>query len=87
MNVYLLGAAAMGALLTISAPAQAHDGCGEGFYRGPHGNCHPDGYHPGPGPAHVAYVDGHYYHGHGYYYHNRWYQERYRWHDGSWRYR
>jgi hypothetical protein len=85
MKLYLLGAAAMGALLTLSAPAQAHDGCGQGFSRGPHGNCHADGYRPGPAP--VAYVDGRFYEGHGYYYHNHWYHDRYRHHDGSWRYR
>jgi hypothetical protein len=85
MKVLLLSAAAIGAAMVVSAPAQARDGCGHGYYRGPHGHCHAEGYRTGPAPA--GYVDGRYYHGHGYLYHNRWYRERYRWHDGGWRYR
>jgi len=74
---------AVSAILT-AAPAEARQGCGVGFHRGPQGVCRPNRpvvvvrpgvpaigvYHPGRG-----YWDGHRYWAHRY------------WHRGGWRYR
>jgi hypothetical protein len=81
----LLAALAASAALTAVSPAQAADGCGGGFHRGPYGHCRPNG---GPGPVVVAprLVIGGYYHGRGYWDGHRYWQDRYRWHHG-WRYR
>lgn len=72
--------AAVGAL-ALTTPADAAQGCGGGFHRGPHGRCIPNG------PAvRDRWVVGRYYPGRGYWYNNGWYKERYRDH-GNWRYR
>jgi hypothetical protein len=49
MNKLLMVALAAGVALVSTAPADARDGCGVGFHRGPMGRCHPNG-----GPAVVA---------------------------------
>ncbi len=88
MKKFLLGAAAIGTLVALAAPAQARDGCGRGEHRGPHGRCWPNrgpGWDRGPGPG--AWVEGRFYPGRGYWYQNRWYQHRYREHGRDWRYR
>ena len=79
-------ALAAGATVAIAAPANAAEGCGRGFHRGPYGHCRPN-YGPGPvaGPG-VALVIGNYYHGRGYWDGRRYWQNRYRYHNG-WRYR
>ena len=77
---------------TVAAPAQARDGCGPGFHRGPAGRCRPNG--PPPGPPGVAIgvpggpglVIGNFYEGRGYWDGRRYWQRRERWH-GGWRYR
>jgi hypothetical protein len=63
-----------------SAPAEARQGCGQGFHRAPNGMCVPN-----RGPREQVYVVGHFYPGHGYWYNNRWYQHRVRARYG-WRY-
>jgi hypothetical protein len=75
----LMGAAAA---LTLASTAQAAQGCGPGFHRGPAGGCRPNG---GPGPR-AALVIGNFYAGQGYWDGHRYWHNRYRWH-GGWRYR
>jgi hypothetical protein len=75
-----LGATAMFAAL---APAEAAQGCGPGFYRGPYGHCRPNeavGVRVGP------LVIGTFYPGRGYWDGHRYWMHRERWH-GGWRYR
>jgi hypothetical protein len=78
----LFAALAAGVALAGVSTADAAQGCGPGFHRGPYGVCRPNGpvvvgglpaigiFYPGRG-----YWDGHRYWGH-----------RYAWH-GGWRYR
>lgn len=65
------------ALATVS-PAQARQGCGAGFHRGPMGHCRPNRHRE------VVWVVGRYYPGHGYWYNNQWwrhcYHNRFGWH-------
>ena len=80
----LLGAVAVGTMLTLAAPAQAREGCGRGEHRGPHGRCLPANAWTRAG--HHAWVEGRFYRGHGYWHGGRWWQHRDRDHD-NWRYR
>jgi len=48
MNKLLLIAMATGVALVSTASADARDGCGPGFHRGPYGHCRPN---RGPGPV------------------------------------
>ncbi len=73
-------------LAGTASVAQARDGCGNGYYRGPHGNCRIIG---GPEPVVVVpgrLIIGNYYHGRGYWDGHRYWQNRYR-HHNEWRYR
>ena len=89
-------ALALAAGVTLSAvPANAADGCGRGFHRGPYGRCHPNGgpgFGPGygRGPAVIApggaLIIGNFYQGRGYWDGHRYYQNRYRYGNG-YRYR
>lgn len=80
----IVAALAAGAALAALAPANAAQGCGPGFHRGPYGRCHPNG---GPvvvvprGPA-----VGVFYPGRGYWDGRRYWPNRYRY-NGGWRYR
>jgi hypothetical protein len=73
--------------LGAASAADARDGCGAGFFRGPYGHCRPFN---GPvyAPVVVApgLVAGGFYPGRGYWYGNRYWANRYYWH-GGWRYR
>ena len=84
MKKLVLAALAAGVTLFAVAPANAADGCGRGYHRGPRGACRPNN---GPGVV-VAprLVIGNYYHGRGYWDGRRYWRERYRDHRG-WRYR
>jgi hypothetical protein len=84
MRKILMATLAAGALLAAAVPAEARDGCGPGYQRGPHGRCFPDrgrGYGRPRGP-----IVGTYYPGRGYWYSGRYWPQRYR-HHGGWRYR
>lgn len=74
-----------GAAISVIPVAQARDGCGAGYHRGPYGHCRPN-----RGDRVVAVgprlVVGNYYRGQGYWDGHRYWRERYRWHNG-WRYR
>ncbi len=66
--------------------AQAAEGCGPGFHRGPYGACRPNR----PPARAVVVVPGGprmgvFYHGRGYWDGHRYWMHRERWHDG-WRY-
>jgi hypothetical protein len=77
-------AIAAGAVVAAAAPAEARDGCGRGFHRGPYGHCRPD-----RGPVRIVpggLIVGNFYRGQGYWDGHRYWQNRYRWHHG-WRYR
>ena len=77
-NLIAIGAAAL-AVTVASVPAQAREGCGNGYHRTPYGNCRANK------GTYARYVEGQYYHGRGYYWHNRWYQHRHR-QNGVWIY-
>ena len=86
MKTILTLALAATALVGATA-ADARDGCGRGFFRGPYGHCRPMR-GPGYGPAVVApgLIIGNFYAGRGYWDGRRYWQHRERWHRG-WRYR
>lgn len=80
-------AIAAGATIVAVAPAQAAQGCGAGYHRGPAGHCRPNG--PPPRTVVVApggLVVGNYYRNRGYWDGHRYWQKRYRYNNG-WRYR
>jgi hypothetical protein len=82
MKTVLLIATAAAMALGSVAPAQARQGCGPGFHRGPYGGCQPNG-----GPALVvAPTIGVFYAGRGYWDGHRYWAHREHWH-GGWRYR
>jgi hypothetical protein len=62
-----------------AVPAQAREGCGQGFHRAMNGMCRPN-----RGPQ-MRWLEGHYYPNRGYWYQNRWYQHRHR-RNGVWIY-
>lgn len=74
----LAGAATLGA-----TAADAREGCGRGYYRGPAGHCRPD---RGRGYIAPGLVIGRFYDGRGYWDGRRYYRNRYRY-GGGWRYR
>jgi hypothetical protein len=78
-------AIALAAVATVAATssADARDGCGRGYHRGPYGHCRPNN---GPGPVVVAPSIGMFYAGRGYWDGHRYWMHRDRWH-GGWRYR
>jgi hypothetical protein len=82
MKKILLIALATGAALTSISPAEARQGCGPGFHRGPYDGCRPNrGTTVVVGPR-----VGVFYHGRGYWDGRRYWGHRERWH-GGWRYR
>jgi Ni/Co efflux regulator RcnB len=87
MKKILLSAAAIGAVLAVTAPAEARDHHRyERHDRGWHhdrGWNHDRGWHGG---GRDAWVEGRFYRGRGYWSHGRWWQHRER-HHNDWRYR
>lgn len=75
-------AAAAAASFAVAAPAEARQGCGAGFHRGPAGRCIPNRGYRAP-----VLVVGNFYQGRGYWDGRRYWQNRYRHRDGGWRYR
>ena len=80
MKTLIALAVAGGVAALAASPAQAREGCGNGFHRTPNGMCRPNK------GTHARWVEGHYYAGQGYWYRNNWYQHRRR-HNGIWIYR
>jgi hypothetical protein len=70
-TVIALSAASVLAVLS-AAPAQAREGCGQGFHRTSNGMCRPNR------GTQARWLEGHYYQGRGYWYRNQWYQHRHR---------
>lgn len=85
MKTIFAAVLAAGVAIAAASSAEARDGCGGGFHRGPYGHCRPNG---GPGPFVVApgIVVGGFYPGRGYWDGRRYYHHREHWH-GGWRYR
>jgi hypothetical protein len=84
MRKTILGIAAVAAMLGMATTANAAQGCGRGWHRGPYGHCRPN-----RGPVVVVpgrVVVGVYYPGRGWWDGHRYWAHRYAWHHG-WRYR
>ena len=83
MKTILALAVAATAIMGVTSSADARDGCGRGFFRGPAGHCRPIGGRPGyvVGPR-----IGIFYPGRGYWDGRRYWMHRYH-HRGEWRYR
>lgn len=75
-----------GIVLSTASVAQAREGCGAGFHRGPAGHCRPNGGKQVVVVKPGARVVGRWYDGRGYWDGRRYWQHRYR-HQGAWRYR
>jgi hypothetical protein len=85
MKKILAAALAAGAALTAISPADAAQGCGRGYHRGPYGHCRPNHVRQvvvTPG----GLVIGNFYRGRGYWSGHRYYRHRY-WRHNGWRYR
>jgi hypothetical protein len=80
----IVAALAAGAALAALSPANAAEGCGPGFHRGPYGRCHPNGGAVVVAPRGPAV--GVFYAGRGYWDGRRYWPNRYRY-NGGWRYR
>lgn len=83
MRKLVLTALAAAILAGAATSAEAAQGCGPGFHRGPYGRCFANGPY-GYGPR--GLVVGTFYPGRGYWYGGRYWGHRYGWH-GGWRYR
>ena len=77
-------ALAAGIAVVATAPADARQGCGPGFHRGPYGHCRPNRDRVVVAPG--TLIVGNFYRGKGYWDGHRYWQRRHRWHNG-WRYR
>jgi hypothetical protein len=86
MKKILAIALAAGAAVCALSPANAADGCGRGFHRGPAGHCRPDRGRDVIAVAPGGLIVGNFYGGRGYWDGRRYWQHRDRWHNG-WRYR
>lgn len=84
LAVALAAGATLGAVTAVT-PADARQGCGPGFHRGPYGHCRPN-----RGRDFVAVapglVVGNFYAGRGYWDGRRYWRHRERWRN-QWRYR
>lgn len=84
MKAILIALVAAGTTLINCPPAEAREGCGIGYNRGPHGYCRPN--HDRAVVVVPPLRVGVYYPGRGYWYDGRFWAHRYRW-NGGWRYR
>jgi hypothetical protein len=84
MRKTLFGMIAVATLLGMAPMANAAQGCGVGWHRGPYGRCHPNRRPVVVVPGRV--VVGTYYPGRGWWDGHRYWVHRYHWH-GGWRYR
>lgn len=84
MKKLLFAAIAASTVIAALAPAEAAQGCGRGFHRGPYGHCRPNG--PAAAIGIGPLVIGTFYPGRGYWDGHRYWAHRDRWH-GGWRYR
>ena len=78
-----VAATAFAGTMATAPTADAAQGCGRGYHRGPAGHCRPNAGRYAGGPVLVI---GRFYNGRGYWDGRRYYQHRERWHNG-WRYR
>ena len=86
MKALIAIALAAGTAFVAATPADARQGCGPGFHRGPYGHCRPN---RGSNVVAVtpggALVIGNYYDGRGYWDGRRYWRHRHRMHN-DWRY-
>ena len=83
MNRIIAAALLAGVTIGGASAANAAEGCGRGFHRGPAGRCRPNG---GPVVVGPGLVVGRFYAGRGYWDGRRYWQNRYRYRN-EWRYR
>lgn len=83
-KIIITAALAAGVTVAAATPADARQGCGSGYHRGPYGGCRVNA--RGFNARHGALVVHRYYAGRGYWDGHRYWQHRTRWHNG-WRYR
>lgn len=86
MKRFITMALALGVAVSAASAADARQGCGVGFHRGPYGHCRPNRGRRVYAPGVAALVVGQYYRGRGYWDGRRYWQHRERWHN-HWRYR
>ena len=91
MRKTILGIVAVASALGMASTAEAAQGCGIGWHRGPFGGCRPNGGPVVAVPAPVVPVPapvavGVFYPGRGWWDGHRYWEHRYPWH-GGWRYR
>ncbi len=84
MKRTIFGIVAVAAMLGMVPMANAAQGCGAGWHRGPHGRCHPNRRPIVVVPGRI--VIGTYYPGRGWWDGHRYWAHRYHGH-GGWRYR
>ena len=84
MKKLIFAALAAGTMFAALAPAEAAQGCGPGYHRGPYGHCRPNG--PAAAIGVGPLVIGTFYRGHGYWDGHRYWAHRDHWRRG-WRYR
>jgi hypothetical protein len=79
-------ALAAGVAVAAASPADARQGCGPGFHRGPYGHCRPNGDRAMVAVGPRALIVGNFYDRRGYWDGRRYWQHRYRRNNG-WGYR
>jgi hypothetical protein len=85
MKLLIAAALSFGVAFTVIPAAEARQGCGSGYHRGPAGRCHPNA-NARPIVVVPQLVVGRYYINRGYWDGRRYYRQRVRYHNG-WRYR
>ncbi len=83
MRKTIISIVAITSVLGMASAAEAAQGCGIGFHRGPYGGCRPNG---GPVVVVPGAAVGVYYPGRGWWDGHRYWLHRYAW-RGGWRYR
>lgn len=86
MKALLAIALAASTAFAVSTPADARQGCGPGFHRGPWGHCRPNHRRGAYVAVAPGLIIGNYYSGRGYWDGHRYWRHRERWRN-SWRYR
>jgi hypothetical protein len=85
MKNFVTLALAAGLALGTATIAEARQGCGPGFHRGPAGHCRPNARGGGIAVTPRGLIVGNFYSGRGYWDGRRYHQHRRR-HGGGWRY-
>ena len=86
MKALIAAALAAGVAMAGASAADAREGCGPGFHRGPYGHCRPNDGPRGYAMDRPVLIIDHFYPGRGYWDGHRYWERRERWHN-HWRYR